>query len=119
LSHHHLRHVLSETTGANGLVKWHWAVVGVVEWWWAQLNVGGRSWMMVAGGGGGDAVVKVGGWERKWLFVDNVFICWMFVNNMFVLNVPRKTIYTGYNWSLFGLANIEIMTNQRPDRGYG
>jgi len=76
---------------------------------------------MVAGGGGGDAVVKVGGWEESdcllitCFFVDNMFVCWMFVNTMFVLNVPWKT---GYNQSLSGLANIEIMTNQRPDRGY-
>jgi len=77
---------------------------------------------MVAGGGGGDAVMKVGGWGESGyllvmcLFVDGVFVCWMFVDTMFVLNVCWKT---GYNQSLFGLANIEITTNERLDCGYG
>ena len=35
-----LRHVGSETACANGLVKWHWAVVGAVErWWWEVVAV--------------------------------------------------------------------------------
>jgi hypothetical protein len=59
-----------------------------IEQWWVRLNAkGGRGWMMVAGGGEGDAVAKVGDWERKWLFVDNVFV----VDNIFVLHVPQKT----------------------------
>jgi len=32
-----LCHVQSETTCANGLVKWHWAVVGTVEQWWQEV----------------------------------------------------------------------------------
>jgi len=77
---------------------------------------------MVVGGGGGDAVAKVGGWEESdcllimWLFVDDMFVCWMFVDTMFVVNVPQKT---SYNQSLSSLANIEIMTDQRPDCSYG
>jgi len=77
---------------------------------------------MVAGGGGGDAVTKVGGWEESGyllimcLFVDDMFVCWMFVDTMFVLNICWKT---SYNWSLFGLANIEITTKQRLDHSYG
>ena len=77
---------------------------------------------MVVGGGGGDAVMRVGGWEESGyllimcLFVDDMFVCWMFVDTMFVLNVHQKT---SYNQSLFGLANIEITTNRRPDHSYG
>jgi len=32
-----LRCVWSETVCANGLVKWHWAVVGTVEQWWQEV----------------------------------------------------------------------------------
>ena len=104
-----------------GLVMWRWifamcslkphAPMGLwsgIERWWAWLNDGGGRWW--------GWHCSEGGWlGRKWLFVDNVFVCWMFVNTMFVLNVPRKT---GYNWSLSGLANIEITTNWRLDCGY-
>ena len=80
-----------------------------IEQWWVQLNDGGRRWW--------GWCCNEGGWlGRKWLFVDNVFVCWMFVDTMFVLNVPQKT---SYNQALSSLANIEIMTNQRPDHSYG
>ena len=74
-----------------------------------RLNDGGRRWW-------GDAVMKVGGWEESgYLLIMCLFVDDMFVDTRFVLNVCQKT---SYNRSLFGLANIEITTNRRPDRGY-